>query len=209
VEIIMADRGPSLGITVPGLLTTLLAVAFIGLGGWHAYPALVGIESPTLSVLISNEERAVDHLKGIQTAQDAFKRRHPRGEYARFVAHLWQWVDPRGNPMRFNLVSRQMAMAMDATKAVDGYYFVAVRSRSASDGTQIQLNYQSQWAVAALPAAFLKTGRLVFLADQTGSIYAQAPPRPPTRYPDQPTANKWFQLASRADLRNLQAGLEK
>jgi hypothetical protein len=194
---------------IPGLLTTLLAVVFIGVGGWYAYWVLSGADSPSPAVIISNEDRAMEHLKDIQAAQDAFKRRHPRGEYARFVAHLWQWVDPRGNPVRFNFVSRQIAMAMDATKAVDGYYFVAVRSRSTSDGTQLQLNYQNQWAVAALPADFLKTGRLALLADQTGTIYAQAPPRPPTQYPDQPTANKWYQLTSRADLRNLQAGLEK
>jgi hypothetical protein len=190
---------------IPGLLTLLLAVGFVGIGGWQAYTALTGDGSWTPSARAANERRAIDHLKRIVLAQQAFQKKHPRGEYARFTAHLWQWVDPHGNPARLDLVSRRLAMAMGPTQAVDGYYFVEVRSRSGMDRISTSpIDYRRQWAVAALPASFGKSGRIVFLADQTDQIYALAPPRPPTVYPEDPVKGNWIVVDDPDALSTLQ-----
>lgn len=204
----MLDRGRFFGRTTPGAVVILLAASFLALGVWHAYGLLTDDAAPTRSSMAANERRIVDHLKTIQAAQNRFKDRHPRGEYARFTAHLWQWVDPRGNPVLLDLVPRRLAMAMGPTKAVDGYYLIEVRSRGGTDGaTPSPMDYGRQWAVAAVPATFQKTGRLVFLADQTGRIFATAPPRPPTLYPRDPVAAGWRILDAGEDLLELQAGL--
>ncbi len=147
---------------------------------------------------------ALTHLKRIQSAQGAFRKQHPRGEYARFVPHLWQWVDSRGTPVRLDLIPRRLAMAMGATTAVDGYYFVDIHSRTiAGQSAAHAIDYAHQWAIAALPAHFGRTGRIVLLADQTGCLYATAPPRPPTHYPKNPAANGWIIVKTPDDLNVL------
>ena len=193
-------------VTLPGLLTTLLAVCFIGFGFWYTWGALLAPDGEVAEDVRANERHTLENLKRILSAQEDFKARHPRGEYARFFTHLWQWVDPHRQPVHLGLIARRLAMAMGPTKAVDGYYFVDVRERWIDDREEnMPIDYARQWAVAALPAAFGKTGRLVFLADQTGRIYAVAPSRPPSRYPHDPAAAGWRIVDSAADLLALQS----
>ncbi|WP_419660789.1 hypothetical protein [Desulfosarcina variabilis] len=190
--------------TLPGILVTIIALGLLGFGAWYAGCALLQNRPMGRDVKASNENRALAHLKRIQSAQHAFCDRHPRGEYARFVPHLWQWVDPRGTPVRLDLIPRRLAMAMGATTAVDGYYFVDIRSRTgAGQAGEQAIDYNHQWAVAALPAGFGRTGRIVFLADQTGRRYATMPPRPPTHYPDDPVAAGWIVVDTKNDLKVL------
>jgi hypothetical protein len=190
--------------TLPGIVVTILALGLLCAGGWYAASALFQNGIPGQDNRVSNEIRALEHLKQVQSAQHAFRDRHPRGEYARFVAHLWQWVDPRGTPVRLNLIPRRLAMAMGATMAVDGYYFVDIRRRTRAGQTgEHVIDYARRWAIAALPANFGQSGRIVFLADQTGRLYATVPPRPPTHYPDDPVEAGWIVVETANDLKAL------
>ena len=204
----MADASAPSPATFPGAIVTVLGVGFLAIGVWFAGAALLRDTPPGDHTRTSNERLAFDHLKQIQAAQNAFCKRHPRGEYACFVAHLWQWVDPRGTPVRLNLIPRCLAMAMGATTAVDGYYFVDIRARTGKGQPgKTAIDYARRWSVAALPAAFGRTGRIAFLADQTGHLFAMALPRPPTTYPEDPLGAGWRVLDTAGTLKQLQQSL--
>ena len=92
-----------------------------------------------------------------------------------------------------------MALAMGRKQTLNGYFFVDVHHRF-SGNRKHAIDYQSQWAVAAIPADMPKSGFLVFLADESGKVYAKSFTARPTKFPVLPLEAGWRAVASETDL---------
>jgi hypothetical protein len=195
------------------VLATLCLVGF--LSGCFAlwYHHRPGDERITLAAVQKNERRAYDHLSHIGEAQREYRRLSEdflgRKTYAAFVTHLWTAVDKSGTPVKLELIPKKVALAVGSTKAVDGYYFIDIRQRSAGQGkTERTVDLNTQWCVAALPKHSGRTGNLVFLSDQSGGVFGIPMGAFRSRYPLRPESEGWASLPAATDLKAYQARLK-
>ena len=187
------------------MAATLALMAFVVLAAVLWLKHLPGDDKATPARMEKNELRAMENLKTIFDAQEKY-RAHCRDingktEYAAFVTHLWVSVEPSGAPVKLDLIPERLAVAIGPTKALDGYYYVDVRERYELPGKNMHpLDYQTQWAVAAIPRQAGRTGDRVFLADQSGRIFAKPLNEFISLYPLEPEKDGWA-LASEANTR--------
>jgi hypothetical protein len=69
------------------------------------------------------------------------------------------------------------------------------------------VDLSTQWAVAALPKQPGRTGKLVFLADESGAVFVTPVETFRSRYPLHPGTEGWVAVSTSADLRAYQARL--
>jgi len=192
---------------IAGVLLTLMAsvgfvLVFLGLSGLTG----AGLQNPVLSdsEIIENEIKTFHHLKTIAKAQQTYMQKFQtdgeKGRYAAFYVHLWQSVTPRGETIPVRLIPRALAFAMDASMMKDGYYFRDFHQRRAGNAPPCELDPAREWAVTAQPAAKDQTGRLTFIIDQTGQVYATKQMYTDTVYPPDPLKNGWFKVEGTQDL---------
>jgi hypothetical protein len=104
-----------------------------------------------------------------------------------------------------DLIPEKLAVAIGPSKSKDGYYFIEVSQRSALSGKVFEsINYENQWTVAAMPQQAGRTGNPVFMADQTGSIFAKSVQLFSSRYPLDPYAEGWTAMPTPSDLKSYQ-----
>jgi hypothetical protein len=195
----------SQSVTRSGVIFTLALVAFVIVTGLLWFQHGPGDDRVTTRALQRNELRTYENLKHIGRAQDQYRTRSAelsgKTEFAGFVTHLWTAVDRSGNPVELDLINEDLALAIGPTKSHHGYYFVDVRKRfTHSDRTMRPLDYRTQWAIAAIPRQAGRTGNLVFLADETGAVFAKPMREFSSRYPLDPPADGWQGLPTTADL---------
>ena len=184
-------------------------VALILLGGTWLIRHFPGKGEPPLAVLTKNELHAYENLQRIMRAQEAYYHKSAAlfgtHRYAAFITHLWVAVGPSGQPVDMDLIPEKLAVAIGPSKSKDGYYFIDVRQRAALSGKALEtIDYDKQWTVAAMPRQAGRTGNLVFMADQTGAIFAKPVQMFSSRYPLDPPADGWTAMPTPSDLKNYQ-----
>ncbi|MHC4645527.1 MAG: hypothetical protein ACYTBJ_08490 [Planctomycetota bacterium] len=161
----------------------------------------------------TNEIKTFENLQLIALAQERYKKGdwHADGKktYAGFLVHLWKRTDKEKGPILVDLIPRKLAFAMGSSEAVAGYYFVDVHDLALPlRGQTRRLDYESQWAVAAVPAAHAETGFLIFLADRSGRTLVKNQRGIPSTYPHDSLAAGWTQIGSVDELRAFQKAMD-
>jgi hypothetical protein len=192
-------------ISLLGIVVTILVTAGFVWSGWqwfnrYNYPRALGAEE-----IKANEIKTFNNLKLIARAQLQYIQKDWDGDgkktYAQFFIHLWSTVNAEHDPVRAGFIPKELGFAMGPSSAVNGYYFLDLRSRTKTGSNEtVPLNYANEWAIAAVPALVGKTGHLTFLADSSGRIFAKKIETVPTEYPHDPAAEAWIQIKSPADL---------
>ena len=166
---------------------------------------------PELSIddIKSNEVSTFDNLKLIAQAQAKYRERDwdedGKKTYAGFFVHLWTSINTQSDPVLVELIGKELGFAMGPGESIDGYYFDDLRSRGLeATGRQRELDYAKEWAVVGLPAAYGKTGCLMFMADNSGRIFARDTRDVPQRYPHDPLLDGWTEIGTVEHLKNLQ-----
>ena len=147
-------------------------------------------EAVSTDQMIANEVGTMENLKLIHDAQQKYREvdwdEDGKKTFAQFVVHLWQTVDGRAHPVGSRFISKDLAFAMGETKAIDGYFFSDIYYKKvAEDDAQnnanrredapeeIELDFTREFAIAALPAKYNRTGLLSFVIDQSGAVFAK------------------------------------
>lgn len=187
----------------------LLVGLFLLWGGRRLWGFGSGPERPGPESVRANEQLAFERLRAIIAAQERYRAtdwdRDGRKTYAAFLAHLWTALDPEDEPLRVNLIPRRLAFAMEAPRALDGYFYVDLRWKQTGRHRKRLLDWKREWAVAALPQRHAETGRLVMLVDQSGEIFVKDyNTRRFFLYPSHPAQFGWRRLQSAEELVKLQ-----
>jgi len=156
-----------------------------------------------------NELHAFLNLQVISQAQKKYKETDWDGDgkktFAKYFIHLWTSVNNSGEPIRVRLIPQKLAFAIEAARAIDGYYFVDLHDRvlSANNETQ-RLDYEKEWAVLAVPPTDGQTEARYFLADNSGSIFVKAAKYASMQYPDNPLSDGWTKIDTIQQLQDFQ-----
>ena len=190
---------------LPGMLFAAFMTAFIFLALWFWIDHFPINPSVSLKQMQQNESAAFEALNRMISAQNTYRDQSlkfsDKASYAAFLNHLWIAVDPQGNPVRHNLIPEKLGVAVGPSKAVNGYYFLDVRQRhDAATVTTETIDYQKGWAIAAIPQMAGRTGSVVMIADQSGSIYGIPADNYSSRFPIAPAKAGWAKLKNAKDL---------
>ncbi len=189
------------------ILTVIVTIGFI----WALY-RLVGLSEDktplTAARLQANEIRAFTQLKSIAEAQAKYIQtdwnRDGKKEYAMFFVHLWTSVSLRGDPIPVNLIPRELAFAMEDSLTVDGYYYMDLRKRGLEGNVLREIDYEKEWAIAAVPGTAGRTGVLSFIVDQSNVIYVTPRVHSRREYPYEPEGGGWKRIDTVAGLKAFQ-----
>jgi len=189
------------------ILTVIITVGFI----WAVY-RLAGLSEDDVPVtaarMQANEVRAFAGLKMMAEAQEKYIQtdwdRDGKRVYAMFFVHLWTSVSPGGEPIPVNLIPRKQAFAMEDTLTVDGYYYVDLRKRQLEGNTRREIDYEKEWAMAAVPGSAGRTGVLSFIVDQNKVIYVTPRMHGEPEYPNEPDRGGWTRIDTEAELKEFQ-----
>jgi hypothetical protein len=160
----------------------------------------------------ANEVHAFVNLQMISEAQNKYKETDWDGDgkktYAKYFVHLWTSVNSKGEPVRIELIPKKLSFAMEAAKAIDGYYFIDLHERISHQASgQVPMDYENQWGILGLPVNNGQTGMLSFLADQTGSIFVNSAKYTVRQYPENPVADGWTKIEGIKQLKDFQKKL--
>jgi hypothetical protein len=106
-------------------------------------------------------------------------------------------------PIRVNLIAKELAFAMETSKALRGYYYMDLRKRRIDIKTREEFDYTKEWGVAALPGDRGRSGVLTFIVDQTRAIYVTAKMHSQPEYPHDPGGSGWTRIYSLEDLKKF------
>lgn len=215
--------------TVAGFILT--AIVAIGLAVSILCLATYRMEAPVpdARAIRDNERATFENILRIARAQALYRKRDWDGDvihcHAHYIAHLWQTHDGAGRPVKARLIPKDIAFAMGPSRAVNGYYFRSMSTRESSApvaGTGYQeqppvelpqgaeqINYQRDWALVVTPAQYQVTGRLLFLADNRGGVFARYPAIAPVSYPSNPTEEGWTRIDNRSQLDRYIGGIDQ
>jgi hypothetical protein len=162
-----------------------------------------------VGLMKTNEMHAFVNLQMISQAQKKYKETDwdddGKKTYAKYFVHLWTSVSPKGEPIRIGLIPKKLAYAMEAAKAIDGYYFIDLHDRiSRLAAGQVPMVYEQEWAVLGLPVNNGQTGTLNFLADQTGSIFVNSDKYVAPQCPENPAERGWIKIEGIEQLKDFQ-----
>jgi hypothetical protein len=196
-------------VNLAGVLFTLCLGSYLAWGGQAWLQRNAHNQPPSQAERLRNQRRTFENLKVISRAQGEYWKlsRETIGEagHAVFIAHLWIAVDERGGRIPLDLIPRRLALAMGPSKAVDGYYFLDIHERfRTGDDRPVRIDYDREWALRAVPKDWQKTGDLIFLADESGAIYAKRFRQQPAGFPIHPEKAGWTQLTSIEALKQFQ-----
>ncbi len=157
----------------------------------------------------ANEVHAFANLHMISQAQKKYKETDWDGDgektYAKYFVHLWTSVSTKSEPIRIELIPKNLSFAMEAAKAIEGYYFIDLHDRmSRQAGGQVPMDYEKEWAVMGLSINNGQTGMLNFLADQTGSIFVNSAKYVAPQCPENPAAGGWIKIEGVEQLKDFQ-----
>lgn len=189
------------------ILTVIITIGFV----WAIFQLSVSSQEKkplTPKGMRKNEINAYENLKTIAAAQEEYIQRDwdndGKKTYAMFYVHLWRSVSLDSEPIEVNLMSRELAFAMEVTNPLKGYYYLDLRKRLAEGRKGQALDYAKQWAIAAIPQDRRRTGVLTFIVDQTGAIYVTTNIHTQPEYPYDPERSGWTRLHRIEDLKKFQ-----
>ena len=189
------------------IFTLIITIGFI----WAVY-RLVGLSGDkgplTAARMQANEVRAFARLQSMAEAQAHYIQtdwdRDGKNVYAVFFVHLWTSVSQQGEPIPVNLIPRKLAFAMEDSLMVDGYYYMDLRKRRLEGNARREMDYETEWAMAALPGTAGRTGVLSFIVDQRNVIYTAPRLHNRQEYPYEPEAGGWKRIDTAAQLKEFQ-----
>ncbi len=163
----------------------------------------------TIKDLQANEVQAFKNLQLIAQAQQKYKKkdwdRDGKKNYADFFIHLWKSVDANGEPIPVELIPKKLAFATGHGRTIHGYYFRDLHDRSLPVKEQARkLDYEKEWAIFGAPARYAATGFIMFLADNSGRIFAKNQRAILSDYPYDPISDGWSEIKGVKQLANLQ-----
>lgn len=196
-------------VTAAGVILTIAVTVGFVWAGWQWINRYKWPRRLSTKEIQANEIKAFKNLQLICQAQEKYKEtdRDEDGKksYAKFFAHLWTAVNKKSEPVLLNLIPKKVAFATVASRACNGYYFVDVRERVLSEDRRIgKLDYEKEWAIAAVPARKGTTGLLTFLADSPGEILAKNFVGEPSPYPYAPLSDGWMKVENVQQLKDFQ-----
>lgn len=176
---------------IAGIFLTLLVTLFFIWAGsqWLDRDWKPGVFDKSEENL--REKNAVKRLKGISLAQQQFIEKDWDGngskEFARFLVQLWQCVDESSSePVKVDLIAKELALAMQLEFALEGYRFRLLRYRALekpSDDESIKhgavLDFSKEWAASAYPVPIdikgqkdkENGGRYAYILTSEGKLY--------------------------------------
>jgi hypothetical protein len=202
------NEAPQKKLNVIGVIVTVaVSAGFI----WAAMQWFNRDAGQSLSVqqIQVNEIQAFENLQMISRAQKKYKETDWDNDgnkvYAMYFVHLWTSVSLKSEPIRVNLIPKKLAFAMEAAKAIEGYYFVDLHERTSGKASgNVPMDYQKQWAIMGLPVNNGQSGMLNFLADQTGSIFVNSAKYVAPLYPENPASSGWTKIDGIEQLKDFQ-----
>jgi hypothetical protein len=194
-------------VSITGIVFTIaVTIGFI----WAAAQWLHRNANPdklTVERMQANERTAFSNLKLISQAQKKYKEtdwdKDGKKTYVMYFVHLWRSVTTTGEPIKVDFIPKRLGFAMDAARAIDGYYFVDLHDRVWQGNTK-SLDYEKEWAVLAVPVSNGPGGLLNFLADQSGNIFVNSAKYVPLQYPENLAASGWKKIETIQQLIELQ-----
>jgi hypothetical protein len=189
-------------------LTGILFTIIVSIGlGWAIY-RLAGLSYEpvplTAGEIKQNEIEAYRNIKRIAEAQDRYVLEDRDGDgkkqYAVFYIHLWTTISRDGERIRLEFIPRELGFAMEVGNSLSGYYFMDLRKRRSDRRTAVDLNYENEWALAAIPAVRGQTGNLTFIIDQGKKVYATPNVYLQPEYPVDPVGKGWVSIEGVEDL---------
>jgi hypothetical protein len=210
----MSEYPQNKKISITGLVfTVIVTLGFI----WAAAQWLNRYNWPRqldIKDMRANEIKAFKNLQLIVRAQEKYKKTDwdadKKKPYAKFLPHLWTSFSTQSDPILINLIPKGLALAAGPSSAIDGYYFINLRSRALPAGGQIRkLDYEKEWAAVAAPAENGKTGSLIFIADNSGNIFSKEQIIIPSGFPDEPLSNNWTKIKTIEQLKGFQKTLSQ
>jgi hypothetical protein len=197
--------------TIAGIVFTILATIgfvwaaaqWLGRNNWPQEPGLKG--------MLKNEKQAYHNFKLIIDAQEKYYKtdwnKDGKNEYAAFLVHLWKSIDLQSQPLSVGLISKKLGYAMGPSLAVSGYYFADLHKSKSAQGDIKQIDHEKAWAMVCKPETHDRTGRLIFIADNTGRVFARSSKIIPDYYPEKPETEDWTKISNAEDLASLQESL--
>ncbi|HBG28128.1 MAG: hypothetical protein A2Y10_06560 [Planctomycetes bacterium GWF2_41_51] len=154
------------------------------------------------------------NLQTISLAQTEYKKtdwdNDGKNLYAKYYIHLWTSVSTTSEPIKVKLIPKKLAFAIEAARAIDGYYFIDLHDTRLADNQLQPLDYEKQWAILAMPPNESQNQVLYFLADNSGNIFVQLSKYISPEYIESPIANGWTKIETIQQLNDfLNSSLQK
>ena len=150
------------------------------------------------------------NLQTISRAQTEYKKTDWDNDgtklYAKYYIHLWTSVSTTSEPINVELIPKKLAFAIEALRAIDGYYFIDLHDTQLADNQLQPLDYKNQWAVLAATENINHQEILYFLADNTG-IFVKYTKYVPSTYPNDLVADGWIKINTNEELQDFQTKL--
>lgn len=200
-------------LSIAGVLLTIgVTIGFLW-AAWQWYQRDNWPLKLSVSAIQANEVQTFRCLQQFAQAQKLYKDadwdQDGRKTYAKFPAHLWVSVNKHNQQVPVNLVSRELGFAMGPDTTVNGYYFRNFDTQETPETTFIKkIDYASEWAMAAIPAIYRKTGLLMFLSDSSGQIFVKDARNIPLFYPANPQSEEWSKVDTLEQLQHFQHSIE-
>jgi hypothetical protein len=196
-------------LSITGIIVSIAVTAFFIWAACQWYNRNGDNTQLSVDRMQANEMHAFANLRMISQAQKKYKETDWEGDgkktYAKYFVHLWTTVSAKGEPIRIELIPKKLGFAMEAAKAIDGYYFIDLHDRvSRQVSGQVPMDYEKEWGVLGLPVNNKQTGMLNFLADQTGSIFVNSNKSVAPQCPENPAAGGWVKIESVEQLKEFQ-----
>jgi Protein of unknown function (DUF2950) len=196
-------------LSITGIIVSIAVTAFFLWAAMQWYNHNSDQAQLSVGWIQANEVHAFENLLMISQAQKKYKETDWDGDgkktYAKYFVHLWTSVNAKSEPIRIELIPKKLSFAMEAAKAIDGYYFIDLHDRISRQAPgQIPMDYEKEWAVLGLPVNNGQTGTLNFLADQTGSIFVNSAKYVAPQCPENPAAGGWTKIEGVEQLKDFQ-----
>ena len=92
---------------------------------------------------------------------------------------------------------------MGRSDAINGYYYIDLHSCASSTGKEM-LDYEKEWAIAAVPAKRMETDFLTFIADHSNNIFVKHLKIVPPEYSRDLQASQWIKIGTIEQLKIFQ-----
>lgn len=182
-----------------GIIFCIIAAAVFAFAAFAWYnlykPVVLSAED-----IKQNLQNTFLNLQAISNAQSEYIKtdwdNDGKKVFAHYFIHLWTSVSTTGDPIKVNLITKRLGFALEASRAINGYYFVDLHDMKISENQLKPLDYEKQWAILATPVNDNADEMVYLLADNSGNIYAKSSKYIPPQYIENPISDGWTKIDS-------------